>query len=155
MAIEQRLFDEIEAGKRTRNYHHKMGGSRKARIARWQRFLRAVKLAEENGEKRYMTQLQSKYNVGKFRADLLPSDLFSRTYEEITTEYAEQVLIAVTEDYKKQQLRKQQVVEQPQVIVVPQTSIDNKNVINDILSAVDEFKSKLNQILTNNQSKEK
>ena len=44
MAIEQSIFDNM-AGKRTRNYHHKMGGSRHTRISRWQRFLRAVKLA--------------------------------------------------------------------------------------------------------------
>ena len=148
MAIEQTIFDKIEIGKRKRNYHSKMGGSRNARIARWQRFLRAVKLAEENGEQRYMSRLQSKYNVGKFRADLLPSDLNTISYEGITLEYAERVMIAVTEDYKQQQSRKQGVVEQPQVIVVPQASIDTKKLIEDIINAVDEFQSKLNEILT-------
>ena len=147
MAIEQSIFDNM-AGKRTRNYHHKMGGSRNTRISRWQRFLRAVKLAEENGEQRYMSRLQSKYNVGKFRADLLPSDLNTISYEGITLEYAERVMIAVTEDYKQQQNRKQGVVEQPQVIVVPQASIDTKKLIEDIINAVDEFQSKLNEILT-------
>ncbi len=158
MAIEQRLFDNLEAGKRKRNYHSKMGGSRNARIARWQRFLRAVKLAEENGEKRYMSRLQSKYNVGKFRADLLPSDLNTISYEGITLEYAEAVMNAVTDDYKAQQNRKQGVVEQPQepqVIVVPQASIDNKKLIEDITNAIDEFQSKMNQILTNYLTKAK
>ena len=154
MAIEQTLFDKIEAGKRKRNYHNKTGGSRNSRIARWQRFLRAVKLAEENGEQRYMSRLQSKYNVGKFRADLLPNDLDTITYEDITLEYAERVMIAVTEDYKKQQSRKQ-VVEQPQVIVVPQSSIDAKKLIEDINNAIDEFQSKVNNILTNYQTKAK
>ena len=160
MAIEQTLFSNIEAGKRKRNYHSKMGGSRNARIARWQRFLRAVKLAEENGEKRYMSRLQSKYNVGKFRADLLPKDLCTRTYEEITLEYAERVMLAVTEDYKMQQSRKQgieqpQVDEQPKVIVVSQESIDAKRLIEDITNAIDEFQSKMNQILTNYLTKAK
>lgn len=154
MAIEQTIFDKIETGKRTRNYHHKMGGSRSSRIARWQRFLRAVKLAEENGEQRYMSRLQSKYNVGKFRADLLPSDLNTISYEGITLEYAEQVMNAVTEDYKQQQNRKQ-VVEQPQVIVVPQSSIDAKRLIEDINNAIDEFRTKINNLLTNYQTKAK
>ena len=86
--------------------------------------------------------------MGKFRADLLPSDLNTISYEGITLEYAERVMIAVTEDYKQQQNRKQGVVEQPQVIVVPQASIDTKKLIEDIINAVDEFQSKLNEILT-------
>lgn len=155
MAIEQTLFDKIEAGKRKRNYHSKMGGSRSARIARWQRFLRAVKLAKENGEHRYMSRLQSKYNVGKFRADLLPSDLNTISYEGITLEYAEQVMIAVTEDYKQQQSRKRAIVEQPQVIVVSQESIDAKRLIEDINNAIDEFRTKINNLLTNYQTKAK
>lgn len=154
MAIEQTLFDKIEAGKRKRSHHKKTGGNKEERVARWQRFLRAVKLAEENGEQRYMSRLQSKYNVGKFRADLLPSDLNTISYEGITLEYAEQVMIAVTKDYKQQQSRKQ-VVEQPQVIVVPQSSIDAKKLIEDINNAIDEFQSKVNNILTNYQTKAK
>ena len=154
MAIEQTLFDKIEAGKRQRTYHSKTGGSRESRIARWQRFLRAVKLAEENGEQRYMSRLQSKYNVGKFRADLLPSDLNTISYEGITLEYAERVMIAVTDDYKKQQSRKQ-VVEQPQVIVVPQSSIDCKNIVLEMLNAVDDLKTKLQNLLTEYQTKAK
>ena len=148
MAIEQTLFDKIEAGKRKRNYHKKMGGSRDERIARWQRFLRAVKLAEENGENRYMSRLQSKYNVGKFRADLLPSDLNTISYEDITLEYAEQVMNAVTEDYKRQKGRWLAMEEPQEVIVVPQSSIDAKQLIEDITNAIDEFQTRLNQILT-------
>lgn len=147
MAIEQSIFDNM-AGKRTRNYHHKMGGSRNTRISRWQRFLRAVKLAEENGEQRYMSRLQSKYNVGKFRADLLPSDLNTISYEGITPEYAERVMIAVTEDYKRQKSRWLAMEEPQEVIVVPQASIGTKKLIEDIINAVDEFQSKLNEILT-------
>lgn len=152
MAIEQRIFDNVEAGKRVRNYHHKTGGSKDERIARYQRFLRAVKLAEENGEKRYLSRLQAKYNVGKFRADLLPTDLLTRTYEDITLEYAEAVMDAVTADRMS---RKQQEVERPQatekpteIIVVPKVAIDLKKATEAIIAATDEFKNKMNKILT-------
>ncbi len=155
MAIEQTLFDNIEAGKRKRSHHSKTGGNKVTRIARWQRFLRAVKLANENGETRFLTPLQIKYCVGKFRADLLPSDLNTISYEGITPEYAEQVMNAVTEDYRAQQNRKAQRAEQPQVIVVPQSSIDAKRLIEEVNTAIDEFRTKINNLLTNYQTKAK
>ena len=155
MAIEQTIFDNIERGQRKRIHHKKTGGNKEIRVARWQRFLRAVKLAKENGESRFLTPLQIKYCVGKFRADLLPSDLDTISYEDITPEYAERVIKAVTDDYKKQQSRWLAGEEPQQVIVVPQSSIDAKKLIEDITNAIDEFQSKLNQILTNYQTKAK
>ena len=70
-------------------------------------------------------------------------------------QYAEQVMIAVTEDYKKQKSRWLAMEEPQQVIVVPQSSIDAKRLIEDINNAIDEFRTKINNLLTNYQTKAK